>query len=663
MANRKNTFLIKRSNIAGKVPSAGDLLLGELAINTSDVILYASGTTANSIVQIGWDRVARTGDTMTGTLFTPYLSATTISATTYINLPTDIYTTGGTYTTGTTIFTNNTGGTFSVSGFNTSVSPISVVNLSSLFSTGLASTGVGASGVTYSNFFGRFAGRSATNANNSNFMGNAAGYSAIGANNSNFLGFQAGQYGTNANNSNFFGFSAGDGATNAWNSNFMGSEAGNGAISANDSNFFGFNAGYQASLANNSNFFGSSAGWAAAAANNSNFLGQNAGYLADTADYSNFIGSAAGYAASNAHHSNFIGNNAGSQASQAFRSNFIGVDTGANASNAQYSNFLGSNAGNQAINASYSNFIGFQAGQNATGSSYSTLIGYKVGYAASYINSIGSNNIIIGNNISLSAGTTNAINIGGILFGTNTYSATAGNPIISATTGGRIGIGVVNPLATLHVSGNTLINGGLTATTISATTYFGLPTDIRTTGVTVSSGSVAFNRNDSMSAYSVSFSGVNISVISDDTNKRITFSASTGGSSLPILNQAQIFIGDTLNVAQSRGVSGDISLNFSGLTTIQPNVVTYSKMQTVSTNALLGSQSVSGGTVEEIPFIDAYITTGVAYTLLTTTTNWDIDGVYIGTSITGTYQGQSCYDGRYWFTAVDDNLWIRLIRG
>ena len=66
MANRKNTFLIKRSNVAGKVPTAGDLQLGELAINTSDVILYASGTTANSILPIGWDRVARTGDTMTG---------------------------------------------------------------------------------------------------------------------------------------------------------------------------------------------------------------------------------------------------------------------------------------------------------------------------------------------------------------------------------------------------------------------------------------------------------------------------------------------------------------------------------------------------------------------------------------------------------------------
>jgi len=45
------------------------------------------------------------------------LTATTISATTYQNLPTDVFVTGGTYTSGDAIFTNNTGGTFTVSGF------------------------------------------------------------------------------------------------------------------------------------------------------------------------------------------------------------------------------------------------------------------------------------------------------------------------------------------------------------------------------------------------------------------------------------------------------------------------------------------------------------------------------------------------------------------
>jgi hypothetical protein len=58
------------------------------------------------------------GGTVTGsTSFTNGLTANTISATTYFNLPIDIFTTGGTYSNGTTTFTNNTGGTFNVTGY------------------------------------------------------------------------------------------------------------------------------------------------------------------------------------------------------------------------------------------------------------------------------------------------------------------------------------------------------------------------------------------------------------------------------------------------------------------------------------------------------------------------------------------------------------------
>jgi hypothetical protein len=55
------------------------------------------------------------GGTVSGaTVFTD-----TLSATTYLGLPLDIFVSGGTYNNGTAIFTNNTGGTFSVSGFST----------------------------------------------------------------------------------------------------------------------------------------------------------------------------------------------------------------------------------------------------------------------------------------------------------------------------------------------------------------------------------------------------------------------------------------------------------------------------------------------------------------------------------------------------------------
>ena len=54
------------------------------------------------------------------------LSAITISATTYLNLPIDIRVTGGTYSNGTATFTNNTGGTFNVSGFYTGATDVFV---------------------------------------------------------------------------------------------------------------------------------------------------------------------------------------------------------------------------------------------------------------------------------------------------------------------------------------------------------------------------------------------------------------------------------------------------------------------------------------------------------------------------------------------------------
>jgi hypothetical protein len=84
MAKRQNTFLIKRSNVPGKVPSPGDLQLGELALNTADVILYASGTTSNQILPIGWDRLSiLSGGTVNGNV---NINGS-ISATTYLNLP------------------------------------------------------------------------------------------------------------------------------------------------------------------------------------------------------------------------------------------------------------------------------------------------------------------------------------------------------------------------------------------------------------------------------------------------------------------------------------------------------------------------------------------------------------------------------------------------
>jgi len=65
------------------------------------------------------------------TLIEGSLTANTISATTYQNLPTDVRVTGGTYSSGTATFTNNTGGTFNVTGFSTNSNGIVGISNSS----------------------------------------------------------------------------------------------------------------------------------------------------------------------------------------------------------------------------------------------------------------------------------------------------------------------------------------------------------------------------------------------------------------------------------------------------------------------------------------------------------------------------------------------------
>jgi hypothetical protein len=87
MSNRKNTFLLKRSSVPNKIPLIENLSIGELALNTHDGRLYTLNNTGNQIFEIGWDKVNRSGDTMTGALNLPFLSASTINSTEYLNLP------------------------------------------------------------------------------------------------------------------------------------------------------------------------------------------------------------------------------------------------------------------------------------------------------------------------------------------------------------------------------------------------------------------------------------------------------------------------------------------------------------------------------------------------------------------------------------------------
>lgn len=127
------------------------------------------------------------------------------------------------------------------------------------------------------------------------------------------------------------------------------------------------------------------------------------------------------------------------------------------------------------------------------------------------------------------------------------------------------------------------------------------------------------------------------------------------------LPETQVFIGNTWSYAVGRTFSGDMYNDYTGAVTINNGVVSYVKMQTMTQKAVLGSTNVSGGVVTELPLYNSYITLGTTSDDLEDSSNWT-GATYTGPTITGTYQGQNHYDGSYFYTAVDDNLWIRLAR-
>ena len=344
------------------------------------------------------------------------------------------YTTAFTYNNANTLtLTNNTGGTLSasintmtgltVNGFHVATS----ISATSVTAVTLSSTSITVNGITYTavqqtlKYYAEYSGTPTAVPSATGSKSIALGDSARA------LGADMFVYGNQAG--------AGTTTTAATAGVFMGPGAGASANNAANSNFLGNNSGQLGTNAHDSNFFGNSAGYNSANASYSNFFGYLAGYTTTNASQSNFFGTQAGYLSAGASYSNFLGQNAGYSAASASQSNFFGWQAGQNATNASSSNFFGTNAGFAQSGASISNFFGYNVGSNASGY-------------------LGSNNIIIGTNISLTSGTANAINIGGVLFGTGTYATTTGAPF-TGNTNGKIGINVVGPTHTLHISAAT----------------------------------------------------------------------------------------------------------------------------------------------------------------------------------------------------------------
>lgn len=122
MANRSNTFLLKRSNVVDKIPVLSGLTLGEVALNTADAKLYTLYTNGSvsptEVREIGWNRLSISGGTLYGDLnVLGSISGTTFfgngSGLTGIN---DFYVTGGTFNSN-TLTLNRQNGSVTVTGF------------------------------------------------------------------------------------------------------------------------------------------------------------------------------------------------------------------------------------------------------------------------------------------------------------------------------------------------------------------------------------------------------------------------------------------------------------------------------------------------------------------------------------------------------------------
>ena len=569
-----------------------------------------------------------TGGTVTGaTNFTDGLTANTISATTYVNLPTDVFVTGGTYSSGATTLTlvNSTGGTVLVTGFtsgnggggtftgNTSATCINDIWVSNIHSCSPLFINPNDEGVVY------FGATSAVTIDTQN------GLVGIGTNSPGAtldVRSSASQFGTGS-----VGFVI-------ISDDNVGGELG--IITDNDEGIATYQGG-------NTYGYGGPIGDEAIRVENKSsvrFGDGNVGYVYISDD--NF-GSELG----------IITNNDESIAITDFDGNFryggpigsesIVVEPNSNTSiegrlfvvnkSDPGNGVVGIETNNPATTLDVGGTGRFDGGLTADTISATTYFNLPTDVfvtGGTYSNNTFTYTNNTGGTFNVLFNTVTGLTVNGNL----TVSGTTSSGTISATTyqnlpisgltaGQNISITGSNGNFTITftggtsgsftggtVTGATNFTDGLTADTISATTYFNLPTDVFITGISFTNNSLLMVNN-------------------------------TGGT-----------LNTTINTFTGLSISNNLTV--SGQTNLLSLTGTTDRMLQIS----------SGGTVTATTeIIEGFLESGTTSTnLLDDPTNWDGNGVYTGSTITGTYQGQLHYNSSYLFMAVDDNLFIRLGR-
>ncbi len=180
---------------------------------------------------------------------------------------------------------------------------------------------------------------------------------------------------------------------------------------------------------------------------------------------------------------------------------------------------------------------------------------------------------------------------------------------------------------------------------------------------TVFSGGVA-NIADLSTADIGDTSGVSFNVTLDSIKAKLNVSAVTGTWRIELTPSKCDITSTTnggeittaINVGSGEGLfsgKSGVELQFKSLES------TGGTVTITSTGDTINLESSGGGGGSGLNYISA----GDVATNLENTSNWDINGVYTGsTTATGT-QADCHVDSNYWFTCVATDEWIRLIRG
>jgi len=387
------------SSTATNVPTAGNLVAGELAINTADGKLFYKDS-AGVVQVIGTKGGVGTSSTTQVLYNSSGLvvgSANMTFSGTTLTLANDASISGLTVGKGGgAVSTNTTVGASALATNSTGQYSTAIGNLAlNLMASTVENTAVGYAAArdttgNYNTAVGSQALKLTTTGSSNTAIGQQALNSNTTASSNTAVGYQAGYTQTTNGSNVMFGYQAGYGNTA-------------GSLTA-----VGYQAGYSNTDGNGGTFIGSQAGKANTSGNGNCGVGASVLYTNTTGSFNASFGSASLYNNTTGGANTVNGYFALFSNTTASYNTALGYQAGYSNTTGQYNTFVGSTAGVANTTGSYNTIMGWQAGASTTTVNGNTLVGYYagqattgaantfIGQAAGYTVTTGANNTIIG---------------------------------------------------------------------------------------------------------------------------------------------------------------------------------------------------------------------------------------------------------------------------